>query len=220
MHIIVTGGGGAMGRIAVRTLLEMEDVDQVTIADYSEERAHEVAAALNSSKIQVRQIDVNDEERLRGLLRGADALLNAVEYVFNLPVLRACIKERVHYADLGGLFHMTRKLLTMHAEAEAAGITAIVGMGGTPGVTNLLARLAVDRLDRVDSIQVQLGCSAATPVIRSGGDGLPGTGRARHRRLLAALGVRHFPALLPRQGYPARLIQDRLPRRLHDEAQI
>ncbi len=163
MHIIVTGGAGAMGRIAVRTLLEMEDVDQVTIADYSEERAREVAASLNSSKIQVRQIDVNDEERLRGLLRGADALLNAVEYVFNLPVLRACIKERIHYADLGGLFHMTRRLLELRAEAEAAGITAIVGMGGTPGVTNLLARLAVDRLDRVDTIQVQLGCSDATP---------------------------------------------------------
>ena len=163
MHIIVTGGAGAMGRIAVRTLIENEDVDQVTIADYSEERAHEVASSLASSKIQVRQIDVTDEERLRNLLRGADVLLNAVEYVFNLPVLKACIKERVHYADLGGLFHMTRKLMELRAEAEAAGITAIVGMGGTPGVTNLLARLAVDKLDRVESIKVQLGCSDATP---------------------------------------------------------
>ncbi len=163
MHIIVTGGAGAMGRIAVRTLIENEDVDQVTIADYSEERAHEVASSLASSKIQVRQIDVTDEERLRNLLRGADVLLNAVEYVFNLPVLKACIREHVHYADLGGLFHMTRKLMELRAEAEAAGITAIVGMGGTPGVTNLLARLAVDKLDRVESIKVQLGCSDATP---------------------------------------------------------
>jgi lysine 6-dehydrogenase len=78
-------------------------------------------------------------------------------------VLRACIQEKVHYADLGGLFHMTRKMLALNAEAEAAGITAIAGIGGTPGVTNLLARLAVDRLDRVESIRVQLGCSDATP---------------------------------------------------------
>lgn len=163
MHIIVLGGAGAMGRIAVRTLTEYSDVDQVTIADYNEERAHEVAASLHSSKIQVRQIDVNDEERLRALLRGADVVLNAVEYVFNLPVLKACIQEKVHYADLGGLFHMTRKLMDMHAEVEAAGITAILGMGGTPGVTNLLARAAVDKLDRVDSIRVQLGCSDSTP---------------------------------------------------------
>jgi saccharopine dehydrogenase-like NADP-dependent oxidoreductase len=163
MHIIVLGGAGAMGRVTVRTLIEYEDIAQITIADYNEERAREVAAALNSSKIQVKQIDVNDSERLPQLLRGADVVLSAVEYVYNLPVLRACIQEKVHYADLGGLFHMTRKLMDMHAEAEAAGITAILGMGGTPGITNLLARAAVDKLDRVDSIKVQLGCSDDTP---------------------------------------------------------
>jgi len=161
--MIVLGGAGAMGRVTVRTLTEYEDVEQITIADYNEERAREVAAALNSSKIQVKQIDVNDSERLSQLLRGADVVLSAVEYVYNLPVLMACIQEKVHYADLGGLFHMTRKLMDMHAEAEAAGITAILGMGGTPGITNLLARAAVDQLDRVDSVKVQLGCSDDTP---------------------------------------------------------
>src|SRR3984893_3852336 len=163
MHMIVLGGAGAMGRVTVRTLTEYEDVEQITIADYNEERAREVAAALNSSKIQVKQIDVNDSERLPQLLRGADVVLSAVEYVYNLPVLRACIQEKVHYADLGGLFHMTRKLMDLSEEAEAAGITAIVGMGGTPGVTNLLARAAVDQLDRVNSIKVQLGCGDETP---------------------------------------------------------
>lgn len=163
MHIIVLGGAGAMGRITVRTLIDYADVDQVTIADYNEQRAHAVAAALNSTKLQVRQIDVNDAERLCNLLRGADVVLNAVEYVYNIPVLRACIKEKVHYADLGGLFHMSRKMLAMHAEVEEAGITAILGMGGTPGITNILARAAVDKLNRVESIKVQLGCSDDTP---------------------------------------------------------
>src|SRR5256885_6488697 len=163
MHIMVLGGAGAMGRITVRTLIEYEDVDQVTIADYNEERAREVAATLGSSKIQVKQIDVNDSERLATLLHGSDVVLNAVEYIYNLPVLEACIQEKVHYADLGGLFHMSRKLMAMHVEVEAAGITAILCMGGTPGITNLLARAAVDKLDHVDSIKVQLGCSDNTP---------------------------------------------------------
>jgi len=152
-----------MGRVTVRTLTEYEDVDQITIADYDEERAHDVAATLNSSKILVRQIDVYDSERLSKLVRGANVVLSAVEYVFNQPILRVCIQEKVHYADLGGLFHMTRKLMDMSPEAEAAGITAILGMGGTPGITNILARAAVDKLDRVDSIKVQLGCSDDTP---------------------------------------------------------
>ena len=163
MHIIVLGGAGAMGRVTVRTLIEYEDVEQVTIADYNEPRAREVAASFASSKIQVRQIDVTNEERLDQLLHGADVVLNAVDYVFNLLVLRACIRERVHYADLGGLFHMTRKMLELDDEVAAAGITAIAGIGGTPGITNLLARLAVDKLDSVEAIKVQLGCGDATP---------------------------------------------------------
>lgn len=163
MHIIVLGGAGAMGRVTVRALSEYPDIDQVTIADYHEERARELAQSLQSSKLEVRQIDVNDEERLRALLRGADVALSAVDYVFNQPILRACIKEKVHYADLGGLFHMSRTLMAMHDEVEAAGITAVMGMGGTPGITNLLARVAVEQLERVESIKVQLGCADATP---------------------------------------------------------
>ncbi len=115
------------------------------------------------AKIQVRQIDVTNQECLDQLLHGADVVLNAVDYAFNLLVLKACIREHVHYADLGGLFHMTRKMLELHEEVAAAGITAIAGMGGTPGITNMLARLAVDQLDSVETIRVQLGCGDATP---------------------------------------------------------
>ncbi len=168
MHIIVLGGAGAMGRVTVRALSEYPDIEQVTIADYNGERARELAAALQQESLvgntlSVQQIDVRDFERLRDLIRGADAVLSAIDYAYNLPVLTACIQERVHYADLGGLFHMTRTLMALSDEAEAAGITAIMGMGGTPGITNLLARLAVDQLERVESIKVQLGCSDAKP---------------------------------------------------------
>lgn len=163
MHIVVLGGAGAMGRVSARTLAEYDDVDRVTIADYHEGRARELADALASSKIEVARVDVNDEARLRGLLHGANVALSAVDYIYNLPILRACIAEKVHYADLGGLFHVTRKLMALHEEARAAGITAILGMGGTPGITNLLARAAAEQLDRVESMKVELGCSDSTP---------------------------------------------------------
>ncbi|HLZ59719.1 MAG TPA: SDR family NAD(P)-dependent oxidoreductase, partial [Ktedonosporobacter sp.] len=98
MHMIVLGGAGAMGRITVRTLTEYEDIDQITLADYNEERAREVASSLQRNKIQVKQIDVTDRGQLCRLLRGADVVLNAVDYTFNLQVLRACIQEKVDYA--------------------------------------------------------------------------------------------------------------------------
>jgi lysine 6-dehydrogenase len=167
MHIVVLGGAGAMGRVTVRILSEYADVERITLADYHLERARAVAAAIEAARprarLEVRAIDVTDEARLGELLRGADVALSAVDYRYNPPILRACIREGVHYADLGGLFHMSRTLLAMHAEAEAAGITAVLGMGSTPGITNLLARAAVDSLERVESIKVQIGCADATP---------------------------------------------------------
>ncbi|QBD81804.1 hypothetical protein EPA93_39855 [Ktedonosporobacter rubrisoli] len=164
MHIIVLGGAGAMGRVTVLALSEFADVDQITVADYNEERALMVVSSLSSPRLAARQVDVTNEARLRQLLHGADVVLNAVDYRFNMQVLRACIDEGVHYADLGGLFHMTRKMLALHAQAEAAGISAIMGIGGTPGITNLLAAAAVEQLESLESIRVQLGCSDATPV--------------------------------------------------------
>jgi saccharopine dehydrogenase-like NADP-dependent oxidoreductase len=151
-----------MGRVAVRTLTEYSIVERITVADYNAARAHEVVAALNHPNIEARQIDVTNEKQLTALIHGSNVVLNAVDYIFNEPVLRACIRERVHYADLGGLFHMTRKQLAMDDEAQAAGITAIAGIGGTPGITNVLARQAVDRLERVDSIKIQAGGNDAT----------------------------------------------------------
>src|SRR5260370_23466563 len=163
MHIVVLGGAGAMGRVTARAVSEYDDIDQVTVADYNEARAQELVAALNSSKVQACQVDVTNEARLRQLIRGADVALSAVDYVFNLLILQACRQARVHYGDLGGLFHMTRKRMSLHSEGEAAGNTAIMGMGGTPGITNILARAAVDKLDRVESMKVELGCSDSTP---------------------------------------------------------
>lgn len=162
MRIIVLGGGGAMGRITVRTLTDYPDIEQIIVADYNLARAQEVASAIQSSNVSARQVDVTDEQQLRAVLHGCDVALNAADYVFNIPVMRACIAERVHYADLGGLFHVSREQLALHTEAEQAGITAILGIGGTPGITNMLARAAVDQLDSVAEIKVQLGCSDNT----------------------------------------------------------
>jgi saccharopine dehydrogenase-like NADP-dependent oxidoreductase len=90
-------------------------------------------------------------------LKGADAVLNAVHYYFNLEVMHACLETRTHYTDMGGLFFNTRRQLALHDDFAAAGLTAVLGMGSAPGVPNVQARYAADRLDRVDSIRIYDG---------------------------------------------------------------
>ena len=68
--------------------------------------------------------------------------------------MRAALAARVHYMDLGGLYHMTRRQFALDREFRRIGKLAIPGMGGAPGITNVMARDLADSFDRVDSIKV------------------------------------------------------------------
>ncbi|MFD4431110.1 saccharopine dehydrogenase family protein [Nocardia sp. NPDC058497] len=58
-------------------------------------------------------------------------------------------------------------MLDMHDEAAAAGITAVIGMGASPGVINLLAARAIAELDEVESVVTGWNLLMAQPQERS-----------------------------------------------------
>jgi saccharopine dehydrogenase (NAD+, L-lysine-forming) len=154
MKIVVLGGAGKMGCIAVQDLARDERVSEVVIADREVSQARVVADAIRSPKIGIQGVDVTDHAALVALLAGADACVNATVYYFNLQVMEACLEAGVPYTDLGGLFHNTRKQLALHERFAAAGVSAVLGMGSAPGIPNLQARYAADRLDSVTSIHI------------------------------------------------------------------
>jgi len=157
MKIVVLGGAGMMGCVAVKDLACSESVDEVVIADLNLERAEEVHEAIASSKVSVARVDVTDHERLVALLRGVDCALNATVYYFNLQVMEACLEARVHYTDLGGLFHLTRKQLELHEAFEEAGITGVLGMGSAPGIPNVQSRYAAEQLETIEHVHIYDG---------------------------------------------------------------
>lgn len=154
-----------MGRITVRALAEDARVSQVIVGDVQAEAAERAVAALRAGREKCRVVacDVRDHAATARLLEGADAVLNATDYTFNLDVMQAALAAHVHYADLGGLFHMTRRQYDLDAAFREAGIAAVLGIGSTPGITNLLARVAVDALDRVERLDVRIGCGDTRP---------------------------------------------------------
>jgi saccharopine dehydrogenase-like NADP-dependent oxidoreductase len=157
MRIVVLGGAGKMGCISVQALAGDERVDEVVLADVHEENANTVMEMVGGSKVRFVHTDLNDPTALAGTLAGVDACLNATVYYTNLPVMQACLKAGVHYTDMGGLFHTTRKQLEMHEAYRQAGISAVLGMGSAPGIPNIQARYAADRLDTIESIRIYDG---------------------------------------------------------------
>lgn len=157
MRIIVLGGAGKMGCIAVQDLAGDPRVDEVVVADRDLEQAKVVAETIGSPKVSIQAVDVTDHEGLVGVLRGANACLNATVYYFNLHVMEACLEARVPYVDMGGLFHTTRRQLELHDRFAEAGVSAVLGMGSAPGIPNVQARYAADRLDTIDYIRIYDG---------------------------------------------------------------
>jgi len=156
VRAVVLGGGGLTGRCAVRDLATNGVFDAVVAADLDVGLA-EAAARAAGSKASASALDVRDRSALVGLLRGADVVVNAVQYGFNLTVMEATLEARVPYLDFGGLFHMTRRQLALDPQFRAAKLLAIPGLGQVPGISNVLAMEATRDLDRVDSIVIRDG---------------------------------------------------------------
>ncbi|HXW67057.1 MAG TPA: saccharopine dehydrogenase C-terminal domain-containing protein [Thermoplasmata archaeon] len=156
MRAIVLGGGGLTGRCAVRDLAVGGVFDEVVAADLDPELARAAAHAAGE-RARATGLDVRQRGELVTLLRGADVVVNAVQYGFNLTVMEAALEANVPYLDFGGLFHMTRRQLALDGTFRRAGVLAIPGLGQVPGISNVLAMEACRDLDRVDSIVIRDG---------------------------------------------------------------
>ncbi len=153
MKVAALGGCGGMGRFAARTAAEFDFVDEVVIADQDLPRAEEFAASLGG-KARALPLDASDDRSLDNVLSGCDAVLNTIGpfYRFGVPVLAAAIRNGAHYFDINDDWEPTLDMLELSGDAERAGVTAIIGLGASPGVSNLLAVRAMAGLDSVESI--------------------------------------------------------------------
>lgn len=154
MHIAVLGGAGLMGPGIIRDLSANPQVSRITVGDLDYAAARRVAGEIGGSDLEAVTVDVRDAESIDALLRDADACVNAVQYYFNVDVMQACLRTQTPYVDLGGLFYVTRRQLDLSAAFAEKRLTAILGLGSSPGVSNVAAACAAQELDTVDSIHL------------------------------------------------------------------
>jgi lysine 6-dehydrogenase len=158
-------GAGAMGSAAAVLLARHADVD-LLVVDVDAARAAKVAgrAGANARSLEA-------DERVATVLKDVSAVAACLPYRLNLEVMEAALASGCHYADLGGLFHVTLKQWELHDRFREAGLSAVMGIGSAPGITNVLARLGADELDAVTSIDMVNG---AVDLSEGGGEfGVP-----------------------------------------------
>ncbi|MBI2146877.1 saccharopine dehydrogenase NADP-binding domain-containing protein [Candidatus Woesearchaeota archaeon] len=152
--IVVLGGYGEMGRVTVIDLVETFK-GGIIIAGRNKEKARQFANSFKNKQVTWAEADVTKHDSIVRLLRQCDVVINATQYTANIDVMAAALEAKIGYVDLGGLFHMTRKQLKLHKRFKAAGRTAILGCGATPGITNVMAAYGAALFDHIGSIHVQ-----------------------------------------------------------------
>jgi saccharopine dehydrogenase-like NADP-dependent oxidoreductase len=159
MKIAVLGAAGKMAPGVIRDLADSPEVKEIVLVDLEQTREvlQQRAKEWGNHKARIACADLNAAGELRKAIRGSAALANCTIYLFNLQVMDACLAEGVHYVDMGGLFHVTRKQVKLHDQWKGKGLTAVLGMGSAPGIVNVMSRYAVDMLDTVESIFIRDG---------------------------------------------------------------
>jgi saccharopine dehydrogenase (NAD+, L-lysine-forming) len=172
LSVAVLGAGGTIAPAIVRDLAASDEVERLLLLDLDRERAASVADAHGGDKASAQAVDASEASALAGALAGVDVLVNSASYRINLDAMRACLAAGCHYLDLGGLYWMTHKQLELGADFEGAGLLGVLGIGSSPGKTNLMALRGTRVLDGEEVERIE--------VIAGGRDlGAPDDGRLR-----------------------------------------
>ena len=175
MKVCVLGGCGAVGSVVVRTLAALDEFDAIVVGDRSTHRMAEISAGLPPGKISAVPLDAEDMGSVRRVIMGSDVVVNCVGpfYKSVKAVLKAVMDCRIPYVDVCDDVDVTLEILDWDQKAKDAGISALIGMGNSPGATNLLAKFAVNHLlSETDSIDI---------FHAHGGEPFEGPGVVEHR---------------------------------------
>jgi len=159
--VLIVGAGGQGGPCA-SILARDQDVAEIVLGDIDLELANRVKNKIKSDKITAVKLDAGKVEEVKNAARGVDVIINLTLVQFNANVMQAAVESGAHYVDSAMDYPLIMQLPEKGAPEidsafKKAGLTALIGCGGSPGVTNVLVKYTCDKLDRVDEIRLRAG---------------------------------------------------------------
>lgn len=158
MRVLLLGADGTVGSVALRDLVRSDIVMRIVATYHTNvDRLRKVAGELASDKVELKQLNVENYDKLVGSCKEADVVANAVYYKHVLPITKAAVEAGTDYVDLGGLIFTEGKQLELDEAAKDAGVTAVTCMGVSVGLTQVLAKHGSNKLDKTNEIFIRTG---------------------------------------------------------------
>ena len=174
LNVAVLGAAGTIASAIVRDLAESEEVAHLQLLDLDAQRASEVARSHGAGKASSARVDAREAAGRNGLesvLAGCDVLVNSASYRINIRAMQAALSAGCHYLDLGGLYWMTARQLELHERFRQAGRIAVLGIGSSPGKTNVMAAAAVRALAPEPVRSIHVSAASRDPEAAAGEGG-------------------------------------------------
>ncbi|WP_066390797.1 saccharopine dehydrogenase family protein [Neobacillus mesonae] len=153
MKVFCLGGAGKICREAVLDLVQFSDFEKITVADFNEEEGRKVVEWLNDPRVDFMKVNVLDHDETVAKMKGYDIVMDGTTIKLN-GKSTACIAEAgCHGVNLNGFGEENHS----HQTFVEKGKTCLPGFGMTPGLTQMMAMYAANKLDTVESVRVSHG---------------------------------------------------------------
>jgi saccharopine dehydrogenase-like NADP-dependent oxidoreductase len=192
MKAIVLGSCGILGLSLLTYLKEQKEISEVLVTDVNEVRLRELVEWLNDKRFSLKILDSCNYDALVTAIKGYDIVLNVSGVRDKLPATKAALMNGANYIDSGAA--PADEQLGLSDEFKKKGLLAIVHMYFSPGLDNVLAHYAIERLDRTDSIDFRWAVL----------DIVPASEHSRHVNWafsFEGIMLRHF-------GYPSKRLKN------------
>jgi len=153
-HFLVLGAG-RMGTVLAKDLIESREDHIVTLVNDGERALQKAERFIASRRLILLKNNMENQSERNDVMKGQDVVFSALPHKQSLPSLETAVSQGVHYVDLVGEAPLER--LELDSEAKKNGVTAISGVGLSPGITNACVARAVRLLDETEDARIFVG---------------------------------------------------------------
>ncbi|MDP8228521.1 MAG: saccharopine dehydrogenase C-terminal domain-containing protein [Candidatus Electryoneaceae bacterium] len=160
---IVLIGAGRMGQAIAYDLRHYDPHYPVFVIDNDADALDRLANIVGTEGLELVSGDISDEKLIRNLLKRtipmakSTVVIGAADYRLNYKLTMAAIENGASWVDLGGNNNVVARQFELDDAAKSAGVSVVPDCGLAPGMVNVLAGDARNRLDTMDELHFRVG---------------------------------------------------------------
>jgi len=166
-RVLIIGAGG-VGRVVVHKCAQLPDVfSDIWLASRTLAKCDQIAGEIGGKRIKTAQVDADNVPELVALIRQITPkmVINVALPYQDLTIMDACLETGVDYLDTANYEPLDEAKFeykwqwAYQDRFKAAGLTALLGSGFDPGVTNVFTAYALKHhFDQIETVDI-LDCN-------------------------------------------------------------